>query len=80
MKQKENMKKIYVMLIMVGGLSAQNSILKQFSDQFADIAEKAQSRTQPQEFSTCCLRPWGPKIPYQTVLYVFSLAGERCKT
>ena len=41
MNQKANMKKLYVILIMLGGLSAQNSILKQFSDQFADIAEKA---------------------------------------
>ncbi|MDD9879665.1 MAG: DegQ family serine endoprotease [Candidatus Marinimicrobia bacterium] len=35
------MKKLYIMLILIGGLTAQNSILKQFSDQFADIAEKA---------------------------------------
>ena len=41
MNQKETMKKLYIMLILIGGLTAQNSILKQFSDQFADIAEKA---------------------------------------
>ena len=41
MNQKETMKKLYIMLILIGGLAAQNSILKQFSDQFADIAEKA---------------------------------------
>ena len=35
------MKKICLLIFMVGTLSAQNSILKQFSDQFADIAEKA---------------------------------------
>ena len=39
--QKEIMKKIILMIILVGMISAQNSILKQFSDQFADIAEKA---------------------------------------
>ncbi len=41
MNQKETMKKLYIILILIGGLTAQNSILKQFSDQFADIAEKA---------------------------------------
>tara|TARA_Y100000590_G_scaffold121910_1_gene139594 strand:+ start:23002 stop:24420 length:1419 start_codon:yes stop_codon:yes gene_type:complete len=41
MNQKDTMKKLYIMLILIGGLTAQNSILKQFSDQFADIAEKA---------------------------------------
>ena len=41
MNQKDAMKKLYIMLILIGGLTAQNSILKQFSDQFADIAEKA---------------------------------------
>lgn len=41
MKQKDTMKKLCLMLILVSGLSAQNSVLKQFSDQFADIAEKA---------------------------------------
>ena len=35
------MKKIIFMIILVGSISGQNSILKQFSDQFADIAEKA---------------------------------------
>lgn len=35
------MKKIIFMILLVGSISGQNSILKQFSDQFADIAEKA---------------------------------------
>ncbi len=35
------MKKLFLLFILVGTISAQNSILKQFSDQFADIAEKA---------------------------------------
>jgi len=39
--QKEMMKKLFLMIILVGTISAQNSILKQFSDQFADIAERA---------------------------------------
>jgi len=34
-------KKLFLLLVTVGTISAQNSILKQFSDQFADIAEKA---------------------------------------
>ncbi len=35
------MKKIIFMILLVGSISGQNSILKQFSDAFADIAEKA---------------------------------------
>ena len=35
------MKKLYLIIVLLGGLYAQNSVLKQFSDQFADIAEKA---------------------------------------
>jgi len=41
MKQRNPMKKIIFMILLVGSISGQNSILKQFSDQFADIAEKA---------------------------------------
>jgi serine protease Do len=41
MQKRKPMKKICLLIFMVGTLSAQNSILKQFSDQFADIAEKA---------------------------------------
>lgn len=41
MKQRNSMKKIIFMILLVGSISGQNSILKQFSDQFADIAEKA---------------------------------------
>ena len=41
MKQRNLMKKIIFMILLVGSISGQNSILKQFSDQFADIAEKA---------------------------------------
>ena len=40
-KQRNPMKKIIFMILLVGSISGQNSILKQFSDQFADIAEKA---------------------------------------
>ena len=35
------MKKLYFTILLISGLFAQNSVLKQFSDQFADIAEKA---------------------------------------
>ena len=35
------MKKLLLLVIMVGYVVAQNTVLKQFSDQFADIAEKA---------------------------------------
>ena len=35
------MKKLLLIVIMVGNVFAQNTVLKQFSDQFADIAEKA---------------------------------------
>ena len=41
MKQRNPMKKIIFLILLVGSISGQNSILKQFSDQFADIAEKA---------------------------------------
>ena len=41
MKQRNPMKKIIFMILLVGSISGQNSILKQFSDAFADIAEKA---------------------------------------
>ena len=41
MKQRNPMKKISFMILLVGSISGQNSILKQFSDAFADIAEKA---------------------------------------
>ena len=41
MKQRNLMKKIIFMILLVGSISGQNSILKQFSDAFADIAEKA---------------------------------------
>ena len=39
--QKGTMKKLFLTILFLGALSAQSSILKQFSDQFADIAEKA---------------------------------------
>ena len=35
------MKKLLITIVMVGNIFAQNTVLKQFSDQFADIAEKA---------------------------------------
>ena len=35
------MKKLLLIVIMIGYVVAQNTVLKQFSDQFADIAEKA---------------------------------------
>ena len=35
------MKKIFLIIFLFAILSAQNSILKQFSDQFAEIAENA---------------------------------------
>jgi len=40
-RSKEMMKKLLITIIMVGNIFAQNTVLKQFSDQFADIAEKA---------------------------------------
>ena len=41
MKIGKMMKKLYFTILFISGLFAQNSVLKQFSDQFADIAEKA---------------------------------------
>jgi Do/DeqQ family serine protease len=41
MKIGKIMKKLYFIILLISGLYAQNSVLKQFSDQFADIAEKA---------------------------------------
>lgn len=41
MNQRKQMKKLFFMIFLVGMISGQSSILKQFSDQFADIAEKA---------------------------------------
>ena len=35
------MKKVFITIIYLSAIYAQNAFLKQFSDQFADIAEKA---------------------------------------